>query len=1139
MAADTPQHRYDAKFANTIEPLWQARWEDANAYRTPNPGEPGFDGSRPKFYCLDMFPYPSGAGLHVGHPEGYTATDIICRYKRAKGFNVLHPMGYDAFGLPAEQYAIQTGVHPALTTKKSIENFRRQLKRFGFSYDWSREFATIDPEYYKWTQWVFLRLFNAWVDPRTGRARHIDELARELDEGRGPAGAPDAAAWRGMEEAARRAVIDGYRLVYRAEATVNWCPKLGTVLANDEVIDGRSERGGHPVVRKPLKQWMFRITAMAERLLNDLNLVEWPASTKTMQQEWIGRSEGAEVEFGLVARLSEPSPECAETVHPGVHFDDEPSRALRPKGFRGFDPYPHGEKSPSNASFSVRDLPHIEIPGATYFVTWRAVKGVVLSERDRSVVLDALVHWDGRRCRVYAACVMPDHVHWIVRPDAGESVRELAASVKRFSATHINQGNASAGSVWQPECFDHIIRDEAWLGEAVAYTLLNPVRDGLCSRVKEYPWVRVHESLVRSRTRDECAEERGSESRATTDVLRVFTTRPDTIFGATYMVVAPEHPLVAAALARPSPRTDAAKLRAYAEAARNRSDIDRQADSKVKTGVDTGLDAINPATGKAIPVWTADYVLMGYGTGAIMAVPAQDERDWAFAEAFGLAVARTVQPPEGFEGGAFTGDGPAINSEFLNGLGVAEAKAKAIEWVESKGIGRRRVNYKLRDWAFSRQRYWGEPFPIVYDEQGNAHAVGEKSLPVVLPELADYSPAESDEPQPLLAKAASWVNTTAGAAGVEGLPANTPVRRETNTMPGSAGSSWYYLRYCDAKNGQRFVSREAEGYWMVSKKASGGTHAGGVDLYVGGSEHAVGHLLYSRFWHKVLFDLGEVSTPEPFGRLFHQGLITSFAFQRPDKTLCPNDQVTEQTEGVYVETSTGARLTPVVAKMSKSLKNVVNPDDVIAEYGADTFRLYEMYMGPLEASKPWNPRDIVGMYRFLQKLWRVVIDEDTGAARLAPSPDGGNEKRLHRLIAKAGADVETLSFNTAIAAMIQFVNDASPGSLTKDQAGRLAVVVGVFAPHIAEEVWHRTGHEGLCCVQAWPVVDPTMLTDSEVEMPVQVNGKLKGRVMVPANADAKAIEAIAAKDEKVAQAIEGKPIKKVIVVPGKMVNFIV
>ncbi|MBN8645111.1 MAG: leucine--tRNA ligase, partial [Planctomycetes bacterium] len=817
MAADTPQHRYDAKFANTIEPLWQARWEDANAYRTPNPGEPGFDGSRPKFYCLDMFPYPSGAGLHVGHPEGYTATDIICRYKRARGFNVLHPMGYDAFGLPAEQYAIQTGVHPAVTTKKSIENFRRQLKRFGFSYDWSREFATIDPEYYKWTQWVFLRLFNAWVDPRTGRARHIDELSRELDEGRGPAGAPDSAAWRAMDAAAKRTVIDGYRLAYRAEATVNWCPKLGTVLANDEVIDGRSERGGHPVVRKPLKQWMFRITAMAERLLNDLNLVEWPASTKTMQQEWIGRSEGAEVEFEVVG---------------------------------------------------------------------------------------------------------------------------------------------------------------------------------------------------------------GSP-------LRVFTTRPDTIFGATYMVVAPEHPLVAAALAKPGPRTDAARLRAYAEAARNRSDIDRQADSKVKTGVDTGLDAINPATGKAIPIWTADYVLMGYGTGAIMAVPAQDERDWAFAEAFGLAVIRTVQPPEGFEGGAFTGDGPAINSGFLNGLGVAEAKAKAIEWVESKGIGRRRVNYKLRDWAFSRQRYWGEPFPIVYDEQGNAHAVGEKSLPVVLPELADYSPAESDEPQPLLAKAASWVNTTAGAAGVEGLPANTPVRRETNTMPGSAGSSWYYLRYCDAKNGQRFVSREAEGYWMVSKKASGGTHAGGVDLYVGGSEHAVGHLLYSRFWHKVLFDLGEVSTPEPFGRLFHQGLITSFAFQRPDKTLCPNDQVTEQTEGVYVETSTGARLTPVVAKMSKSLKNVVNPDDVIAEYGADTFRLYEMYMGPLEASKPWNPRDIVGMYRFLQKLWRVVIDEDTGAARLAESPDAGNEKRLHRLIAKAGADVETLSFNTAIAAMIQFVNDASPGSLTK------------------------------------------------------------------------------------------------------------
>jgi leucyl-tRNA synthetase len=1285
MAEDTPKHRYTAAFANEIEPRWQAAWDAAQAYRAPNPGEAGFDGSKPKFYCLDMFPYPSGAGLHVGHPEGYTATDIVCRYKRAKGYNVLHPMGYDAFGLPAEQYAIQTGVHPAITTKKSIETFRRQLKRFGFSYDWSREFATIDPEYYKWTQWVFLRLYNAWVDPVTGQARAISELEAALERGDSPV--RPGFEWRGASKEQRRGFIDLQRLAYLAEATVNWCPKLGTVLANDEVIDGRSERGGHPVVRRPLRQWMFRITAMAERLLEDLAKIDWPQSTKTMQSEWIGRSEGAEFGF-LVGRLSEPTSRnqssktgaASETTNDlvGHHPADEDRRFHCVSAtFEARDPYPKGQPSPAGLVDSVRHLPHIELDGSTYFVTWSTKNGAVLSPQARNETMSALMHFDGERTEVYAACVMPDHVHWIVRPLAGHSLDSLVAGVKRFAATRINALTESGGSVWQEDRFDHIVRDTQWLGEFVRYVCRNPVEAKIGAKCGDYPWTYVSAALRSDDGRnlglggrwsptDRPAEigggrrDVGSESRPTLETLRVFTTRPDTIFGATYMVVAPEHPLVAAALANPTARTDGAKLRAYVEATRSKSEVDRQAESKVKTGVDTGVDAVNPATGERIPVWTADYVLMGYGTGAIMAVPAHDERDFEFAVQFGLPVRDVVYPatilamrffaerarsmeaaaeewvsrladflglvtstgtgPSGFDaafarvmsnprggdepsalsragldqtadvlpgavgqrrgavkaswlevvedldlaepgdlrrrfengtfyathGAAYGGSGFVVNSGEFDGLPTDEAKSKMTAWLASRGIGARRVNFRLRDWAFSRQRYWGEPFPIVYDAAGNHYPVSPASLPVVLPDLEDYSPAESDEPQPLLAKAGSWVNTTAGAAGVDPavLPAETPVRRETNTMPGSAGSSWYFLRYCDAGNSARFVGREAERYWMVSKKADGEPHAGGIDLYMGGSEHAVGHLLYARFWHKVLFDLGEVSTPEPFGRLFHQGMITSFAYQRADKTLVPNDMVDEVSEGKFVERATGAAVSQIVAKMSKSLKNVINPDDVIAEYGADTFRLYEMYMGPLEASKPWNPRDIVGMFRFLQKLWRVAVDEDSGAVRAAAdgSADPALEKQLHRVVAKVGSTIEVLSFNTGIAAMIEFVNVCQPGVLTRGQLCRLAVVLSPFAPHMAEELWSRAGSgggAGLVCNQAWPEVDPKMLVDDEVEMPVQVNGKLRGRVVVPAKADAKAVEAIALADAKVVAAIEGKAIKKVIVVPGKMVNFIV
>jgi leucyl-tRNA synthetase len=1023
--------RYTAALAGKIEPKWQEAWASRGTFRVPNPGKPGFDASKPKFYCLDMFPYPSGAGLHIGHPEGYTATDIVCRFKKAKGYNVLHPMGWDAFGLPAEQYAIQTGVHPAITTRKAIDNFRRQLQRFGFCYDWSREFGTIDEDYYRWTQWIFLRLYDAWFDHEANKARPISELVeREQAAGR----------WNTLSPDQQRKYLDSQRLAYISETTVNWCPKLGTVLANDEVIDGRSERGGFPVLRKPLRQWMFRITAYAERLLAQLKDLDWPASTKAMQEDWIGKSSGAEIEFPI----------------------------------------------------------------------------------------------------------QNDHA------------------------------------------------------------------------------------------------------------LRVFTTRPDTIFGATYMVVAPEHELCEHIAQGRLGVGDANRyqLRQYCQAARNRSDVERQ-ESKEKTGVFTGVHAINPATGAPIPVWAADYVLAGYGTGAIMAVPAHDDRDFAFAKAFDLPIVDVVytraelamayfvqnsiadeqederfadvladflglvtstnadpdkfdqllsvirtrrvrpsgggtsvpihlaEPPSGrptsigerrgvtkivwldaledlgfttfdalretFEartfharrGEAWTGPGFAVNSSnervSINGLHAEEAKARIADWLEASGLGRRKTNYKLRDWTFSRQRYWGEPFPIVYDKDGRAYPVRDSALPVKLPELADYAPVESENPQPLLAKAAAWMNTTAGAAGVdpELLPPETPVTRETNTMPGSAGSSWYAVRYSDPRCTSAIAGREAERYWIKD----------GVDLYIGGSEHAVGHLLYSRFWHNVLFDLGYLSGREPFRKLVHQGLITSFAFQREDKTIVPVDEVREVVDGektTHIEIATGKPVSPIVTKMSKRYKNVINPDDVIGEFGADTCRLYEMYMGPLEASKPWNPRDIAGCFRFLQRAWRLCVDEKTGALRSLAAQNPDIEKQLHRLIAKAESDIERLSFNTAIAAMMEFVNAATTaGGLESSQIQRFALVLCPFAPHLAEELYAKAGGEGLASEAAWPTFDPALLVDASFEMPVQIMGKVRARIQVARDADQAAIEAAVLADPKVKEQIGTKAIRKVIVVPGKLVNLVI
>ena len=892
---------------------WQQEWDHSKVNVIGNPGDEGFDTSKPKFYCLDMFPYPSGAGLHVGHPVGYIGSDILSRFKMMNGFNVLHPMGWDAFGLPAEQYAIETGVHPAITTRTAIDTFRGQLQRIGFSYDWSREFATIDPNYYKWTQWIWLKAYDSWFDETKQTARPIDELISMLEQSEFPCGDTD---WADLDTAQRDEYIDSKRLAYLGEYTVNWCPNLGTVLANEEVINGRCERGSHPVVRRSMRQWMFRITAYADRLLYDLEGLDWPESTLRMQKDWIGRSEGADIDFKI---------------------------------------------------------------------------------------------------------------------DGGDGT------------------------------------------------------------------------------------------------VRVYTTRPDTLFGATFIVLAPEHPFVESIT---SP-----VVQAYVTESRNRSDVDRMADTKEKTGVDTGIFAVNPANGSNIPIWIADYVLMGYGHGAIMAVPAHDDRDHAFATAHDIPVIEVVKSSKNDASNeCFSGNGTVINSSSaiisIDGMQTIEAKRAIIDWLKKSDFGFGTVNYRLRDWLFSRQRYWGEPFPIVFDEDGRHYPVSEAALPVELPTIDDYTPPISDEPQPLLAKATSWVNTTAGEAGVDPklLPPDTPVRREVNTMPGWAGSCWYELRYCSPSCDDRFVNKEAESYWMKN----------GVDMYIGGAEHAVRHLLYTRFWQKMLFDLGEVSSNEPFKTLFHQGLLTSFAFQRNDKTLVPTTEV-EDIKGKFIETKTGEEVKQIIAKMSKSLKNVVNPDDVIAEYGADTLRLYEMYMGPLEASAPWNTHDIVGVHRFLQRVWRLGIEEETGELRtcLSTSTNQEVEHALHKTIAKVTNDIPELAYNTAIASMIEFVNTSThEGTITKEQLQIFVRVLSPFAPHIAQELFSRLGESGFVCRTQWPEFDASILVASTIELPVQVMGKVRGKITVEAEASAEEIEKVALADERIQESLEGLAIRKIIVVPGKIINIV-
>jgi len=835
-----------------IEPKWQTIWDERQMFHAPNVGEKNFDPAKPKFYILDMFPYPSGAGLHVGHPEGYTATDIIARYKRMRGCNVLHPMGWDAFGLPAEQYAIKSGQHPAVTTRENVAKFKSQLKRIGFSYDWQREINTTDPRYYKWTQWIFLQLYNSWFNPKTNKAEPIK-------------------SYRGTNP-------DEVRLAYVADVPVNWCAELGTVLANEEVVDGKSEIGGFPVVRRPMRQWMLRITQFAQRLLDELDALDWPEGIKLLQRNWIGRSEGAEIDFKI---------------------------------------------------------------------------------------------------------------------DGGEQK------------------------------------------------------------------------------------------------IRVFTTRPDTLYGGTYMVLAPEHSLVDLIVTE----EQWPAVREYRERTARKSDLERTELSKEKTGVFTGAYAINPATDEKIPIWIADYVLLGYGTGAIGGVPAHDERDLEFARKFNLPIRQVVQPLGGEDPIGFIGEGIAINSPAIEGLPSREAIRKITQWLEERGLGKGAINYKLRDWLFSRQRYWGEPFPVVW-ESGKHRALDESELPVVPPPLDDYKPTGTGEPP--LAKAKDWIRYSDKAL------------RETNVMPQWAGSCWYYLRFCDPQNDKRFVGEKAEKYWM------GGNKPGGVDLYVGGTEHAVLHLLYSRFWHKVLFDLGNLSKPEPFQRLVNQGII-----------LGEDNQ-----------------------KMSKSRGNIVNPDDVIDQYGADAFRCYEMFMGPLEQMKPWSMRGVEGVARFLARVWRLLMRENQASEwELSPAVQDvdlmkAQQRIVHATIKKVTEDIESLSFNTAIAQMMIFVNAfTNVESLPISALRTFLILLNPFAPHIASELWEKLNAKfkdvrGDMAEQAWPTYDERLLAEDEVEIVIQVNGKVRDRMKMSILATEEEIKSAALENPRIRELTSGRTIRKVIVVPKKLVNVV-
>ena len=938
-----PPFRYSARLAADIESRWQDAWDAQGTFHAPNPAGPLKDavavGNRPKAFILDMFPYPSGAGLHVGHPLGYIGTDVFARFKRMQGYNVLHALGYDSFGLPAEQHAITTGIHPRVNTESNIANMRRQLRRLGLGHDPRRSVSTTDESFYKWTQWIFLQIHGAWYDTETERARPIADLIAAFENG--DRSTPDGRAWSALSVGERHDIIDDHRLAYLSNAPVNWCPGLGTILANEEVTaEGRSDIGNYPVFKRNMRQWMMRITSYADRLLDDLDRLDWPEPIKLMQRNWIGRSDGARVSF-----------------------------------------------------------------------------------------------------------------------------------------------STSAGDI------------------------------------------------------------------------EVFTTRPDTLFGATFMVLSPEHPLVDA-LTTSDQRT---KVAAYQAEAAAKADNERQDDSQKKTGVFTGAMATNPVTGTDIPIYIADYVLMGYGTGAIMAVPSGDQRDFTFARAYDLPIVATQMPPASWFDArsiapsadcstwpeAFVGDGEYINSTndsiSLNGLtSIVDAKSRMNAWLAQHNLGEPTTTYRLRDWLFSRQRYWGEPFPIVYDEDGRAYAVPTQALPVLLPELADFKPTAlspddaTSDPVPPLARVTDWTRVTLDLGD-----GPREYRREVNVMPQWAGSCWYEMRYLDPTNSEVFIDHEVERYWMGPEHAG---HTGGVDLYVGGVEHAVLHLLYARFWHKVLHDLGHVSSEEPFHRLFNQGYIQAYAYRDARGQTVPATEVEESGDNYTWQGETVIR---EYGKMGKSLKNIVTPDEMYEEFGADTFRLYEMAMGPLDASRPWNTRDVVGMQRFLQRLWRNIIDEYTGDSIVVD--DAAPEelvRHLNRTIVGVEDDFAHLRFNTAIAKLIEFNNaltqhvsahKTSPISLVEP----LVQMLSPLCPHLADELWFRLGHDSTVTYVPFPVADPSKLIEDTIEVPVQINGKVRARITVAPTASIEEHLELALALEPIIAALDGKTPLKTIVVPGRTVNLVV
>ena len=943
MTEATP-HRYTAELANTIEQKWQTHWREHGTFNAPNPVGPlapeGQDElPKDKLNVQDMFPYPSGAGLHVGHPLGYIATDVYARYNRMLGKNVLHTLGYDAFGLPAEQYAIQTGTHPRTTTEANIKNMTRQLDQLGLGHDRRRAVATTDPEFYKWTQWIFLQIYNAWFDEDLQKARPIEDLVKDLLSGARQT--KDGRNFRDLTTEEKHKAIDEFRLVYLSDSMVNWCPGLGTVLANEEVTaEGRSERGNYPVFRKRLRQWMMRITDYSDRLLDDLDLLDWPEKVKSMQRNWIGRSRGADVHFA------------------------------------------------------------------------------------------------------------------------------------------------------------------------------SPAGD-----------------------------------------ITVFTTRPDTLFGASYVVLAPEHELVDDLVADAYPadvqtrwtngeNTPREAVDAYLRAIAAKSDVERQ-ENKEKTGVFLGSYAVNPVNGERVPIFIADYVLTGYGTGAIMAVPAHDERDYEFAGVFGLPITPVLDGDVSEE--AFTGDATHINSANddgldLNGLGKDEAIEKALQWVVDKQKGSEKIQYKLRDWLFARQRYWGEPFPIVYDENGQAHGLPEDMLPVELPQVEDYNPVAFDpedadsEPAPPLAKATDWVEVELDLGH-----GKQKYFRDTNVMPQWAGSSWYQLRYIDPTNADAFVDIENERYWTGPRPDEHGANdPGGVDLYVGGVEHAVLHLLYARFWHKVLFDLGFVTSKEPYRRLYNQGYIQAYAYTDSRGVYVPAAEV-EEKDGKFFHN--GAEVNREYGKMGKSLKNAVAPDDVVRDFGADTLRVYEMSMGPLDTSRPWATKDVVGAHRFLQRLWRLVVDEASGEVSVVDASLTEDDlKALHRTVAGVRDDYAHLRDNTVAAKLIEYVNyltKAYPDGAPRAAVEPLVQMVSPLAPHIAEELWSVLGHADTITFEPFPEFEEQWLTDDTVEVPVQINGKVKARIDVATDASKDDLEAAALADDRVAGLIDGKTVVKVIAIPGRMVNLVV